>query len=115
MDAGYDPLEFVFGNIAYLVGAVRGLVGALRTIARGEIKEFSDVFNETRHQALARLSAHAAQVGGNAVVGIRTHILRFAGFHEMYMTGTAARHPLLPVAGQRTVATSDLTGEELWA
>jgi uncharacterized protein YbjQ (UPF0145 family) len=114
MDAGYEPLEFVFGNIAYSVGAVGGLIGTLRTLARGEIKEFSDVFNETRHQALGRLAAHAAQAGGNSVVGIRTHILRFAGFHEMYMTGTAARHPLLPLAGQRSVATSDLTGEELW-
>jgi uncharacterized protein YbjQ (UPF0145 family) len=114
MDAGYEPLEFVFGNIAYSVGAVGGLIGTLRTLGRGEIKEFSDVFNETRHQALGRVAAHAAQAGGNCVVGIRTHILRFAGFHEMYMTGTAARHPMLPLAGQRSVATSDLTGEELW-
>jgi uncharacterized protein YbjQ (UPF0145 family) len=114
IDAGYEPLEFVFGNVAYSVGAVRGLAGTLRTLARGEIKEFSDVFNQTRHQALGRLTAHATQVGGNSVVGIRTHILRFAGFHEMYMTGTAARHPLLPMTGQSAVATSDLTGEELW-
>jgi uncharacterized protein YbjQ (UPF0145 family) len=115
IDAGYEPLQFVFGNIAYSVGAVRGLVGTLRTLGRGEIKEFSDVFNETRHQALGRMAAHAAKSGANSVVGVRTHILRFAGFHEMYMTGTAARHPLLPLAGQRTVATSDLTGEELWS
>jgi len=114
MDAGYEPLQFVFGNIAYSVGAVRGLMGTLRTIGRGEIKEFSDVFNETRHHALGRLASHAAQAGANCVVGVRTHILRFAGFHEMYMTGTAARHALLPAAGQSAVATSDLTGEELW-
>lgn len=115
MDAGYDPLAFVFGNIAYSVGAVGGLVGTLRTLGRGEIKEFSDIFNETRHHALGRLASHAAQVGGNSVVGIRTHILRFAGFHEMYMTGTATRHALLPGAAQRALATSDLTGEELWS
>jgi uncharacterized protein YbjQ (UPF0145 family) len=115
MDAGYEPVHFVFGNIAYSVGAVGGLMGALRTLARGEIKEFSDVFNETRHQALGRLASHAASGGANAVVGIRTHILRFAGFHEMYMTGTAARHPSLSIPGVRTVATSDLTGEELWS
>jgi uncharacterized protein YbjQ (UPF0145 family) len=114
MDAGYEPVEFVFGNIAYSVGAVGGLIGTLRTLGRGEVKEFSDVFNQTRHQALARLTAHAAQVGANAVVGVRTHILRFAGFHEMYMAGTATRQPLLP-AGQKAVVSSDLTGEELWA
>lgn len=114
MDAGYEPVEFVFGNIAYSVGAVGGLVGTLRTLGRGEVKEFSDVFNQTRHQALARLTSHAAQAGANAVVGIRTHILRFAGFHEMYMTGTATRQPLLPMTGPQGVVTSDLTGEELW-
>src|ERR1700739_3965736 len=45
MDAGYEPREFVFGNIAYSVGAVGGIAGALKTLVRGEIKEFSDVFN----------------------------------------------------------------------
>ena len=96
MDAGYDPKEFVFGNIAYSVGAVGGIAGTLKTLVRGEIKEFSDVFNETRHHALDRMVMHAKAVGGNAVVGVRTNVLHFAGFHEMYMAGTAALHPLLP-------------------
>jgi uncharacterized protein YbjQ (UPF0145 family) len=115
IDAGYAPVQFVFGNIAYSVGAVRGLTGALKTMARGEIKEFSDVFNETRHHALSRLTDHAKKAGANAVVGVRTHILQFAGVHEMYMTGTAAKHAALPSGGRDTPVTSDLTGEELWA
>ena len=57
MDSGYEPKEFVFGNIAYSVGAVGGFTGTLKTLVRGEIKEFSDVFNETRHHALDRLVA----------------------------------------------------------
>jgi uncharacterized protein YbjQ (UPF0145 family) len=115
MDAGYEPREFVFGNIAYSVGAVGGIAGALKTLLRGEIKEFSDVFNETRHHALQRLVAHAKAVRANAVVGVRTNVLHFAGFHEMYMAGTAAFHPLLPAECQSDPVTSDLTGEELWA
>ena len=90
MDAGYEPREFVFGNIAYSVGAVGGIAGTLKTLVRGEIKEFSDVFNETRHQALERVLAHARAARANAVVGIRTTVMHFAGFHEMYMAGTAA-------------------------
>ena len=35
MDAGYVPRQFVFGNIAYSVGAVRGISGALKTLVRG--------------------------------------------------------------------------------
>jgi uncharacterized protein YbjQ (UPF0145 family) len=114
MDAGYDPREFVFGNIAYSVGAVGGIAGTLKTLVRGEIKEFSDVFNATRHHALERLVAHAKAVRANAVVGVRTNVLQFAGFHEMYMSGTAAFHALLPAQTQNAPVTSDLTGEELW-
>jgi uncharacterized protein YbjQ (UPF0145 family) len=40
--------------------------------------------------------------------------LHFAGFHEMYMAGTAAFHPALPPECQAAPVTSDLTGEELW-
>jgi uncharacterized protein YbjQ (UPF0145 family) len=114
MDAGYEPREFVFGNIAYSVGAVGGIAGTLKTLVRGEIKEFSDVFNETRHRALERVTGHAKAAGANAVVGIRTSVMHFAGFHEMYMAGTAALHPLLPAEFASSPATSDLTGEELW-
>ncbi len=115
MDAGYEPRELVFGNIAYSVGAVGGIAGTLKTLVRGEITEFSDVFNETRHHALERLVAHAKAVRANAVVGVRTTVLHFAGFHEMYMAGTAAFHPLLPAQFQSAPVTSDLTGEELWS
>jgi uncharacterized protein YbjQ (UPF0145 family) len=114
MDAGYAPKEFVFGNIAYSVGAVGGIAGTLKTLIRGEIKEFSDVFNETRHHALDRLVTHARAVGANAVVGVRTNVLHFAGFHEMAMSGTAAFHASLPADALASPVTSDLTGEELW-
>jgi uncharacterized protein YbjQ (UPF0145 family) len=114
IDAGYEPRDFVFGNIAYSVGAVGGIAGTLKTLVRGEIKEFSDVFNETRHHALERLVTHAKAVRANAVVGVRTTVLHFAGFHEMFMAGTAAYHPQLPAEFQSAPVTSDLTGEELW-
>jgi uncharacterized protein YbjQ (UPF0145 family) len=114
MDAGYQPRAFVFGNIAYAVGALGGITGTLKTLVRGEIKEFSDVFNETRHHALSRLASQAHRAGANAVVGVRTHVLHFNGFHEMYMVGTAATHPVLPDVKSQLPVTSDLTGEELW-
>jgi uncharacterized protein YbjQ (UPF0145 family) len=114
MDAGFEPKEFVFGNIAYSVGAVGGIAGTLKTLVRGEIKEFSDVFNETRHHALERLVTHARAVGANSVVGVRTNVLHFAGFHEMYMAGTAAFHAQLAPEARSAPVSSDMTGEELW-
>lgn len=115
MDAGYQPTRYVFGNIAYSMGAIGGIVGALKTMVRGEIREFSDIFNATRHHALERAVDEARKVGANAVVGIRTNVMRFNGAHEMLMAGTAANHPALPPECRANPVTSDLTGEELWS
>ena len=112
MDAGYRPIQHVFGNIAYSMGVTGGILGAIKQIARGEISDYSDIFNKTRHLALQRITDAARADGANAVLGIRTTVLPWMGTHEMVMTGTAMHHPNLP-AGQ--VVTSDLTGEELWA
>ncbi len=114
MDAGYQPIQHAFGNISYMMGIGGGMMGSIKAMARGEIKEYSDIFNATRHAALARIVAQAKSCNANAVVGIRTKIMIWHGTHEMLMTGTAARNNALSIGGADPV-TSDLTGEELWA
>ncbi len=115
MDAGYQPVAHVFGNIAYLMGLGAGISGGFKTLARGEIAEYSAIFNTTRHAALDRIVAQAREARANAVVGIRTNISFWHGTHEMLMTGTAARNSALPDETLNNPVTSDLTGEELWA
>ena len=115
MDAGFEPKGHAFGNIAYSMGVRGGITGALKTMVRGEIREYSDIFNKTRHTALERLVADARSYGANSVVGIRVNVSRFMGMHEMFLTGTAASHELFGQPGGGTLATSDLTGEEAWA
>jgi uncharacterized protein YbjQ (UPF0145 family) len=113
LDAGYEPRHFVMGNVAYALGAGRGLLGFMRGFAGGEVKEFSDMYNHTRHLALERLIKEARERGANAVVDIHTHVLPIgAGAREMLMVGTASHHPAFG-EGDRPV-TSELTGEELW-
>src|SRR5206468_8722827 len=68
IDAGYHPRHFVMGNVAYALGVGRGFMGALRGFAGGEVKEFSDMYNHTRHMALERLVKEAAERGANGVV-----------------------------------------------
>jgi len=113
IDSGYEPLKFVFGNVAYSIGIAGGIIGAFKTLARGEIKEFSDIFNKTRHLALERIVKEAKDVGANAVVGIETTILPFgmSGVKEMLMIGTASKNANLPTD---SVVTSDLTQQEMW-
>ena len=113
MDAGYEPRHFVMGNVAYALGVSRGFFGFLRTMAGGEVKEFSDMYNHTRHLALERLEQEARERGANAVVDIQTRILPIGtGAREMLMVGTASHHNAL--GDPNRPATSELTGEELW-
>jgi uncharacterized protein YbjQ (UPF0145 family) len=113
IDSGYAPRHFVIGNVAFAMGLGRGLSGALRAMAGGEVKEYSDMYNHTRHLALQRLEAEAAERGANAVVDVTTRIMSFgAGVKEMLMVGTASHNPAL--GEPATPATSELTGEELW-
>lgn len=114
LDIGFKPICFAFGNAAYSMGIGRGLLGGLKRLARGEIKEYSNIFNTTRHLALERIVAHAAQFKANAVLGIKTTILPFGGLSEMLMVGTASHHANLPTQNNGMPATSNLTNIELW-
>ncbi len=114
LDAGYRPICFAFGNVAYSMGIGRGLLGGLKTLGRGEIKEYSDIFNKTRHLALSRIIAHARQHQANAVLGIKTTVLPFGGVNEMLMIGTASHNPQLFTDANNEVITSDMTNIEMW-
>ena len=56
------------------LGVGRGLMGMVRTFAGGEVKEYSDMYNHTRHLALQRLEQEAHERGANAVVDISTRM-----------------------------------------
>jgi len=114
LDCGFRPIRFVFGNVAYSIGIGGGLAGALRSFTRGEVKEWSEVFNRTRHLALDRIRTEAKSAGANAVLGIRTTITPFYGSREMIMIGTASHHPELPPEFDHEPITSDLTNQEMW-
>lgn len=114
LDTGYEPVCFAFGNTAYSIGLGRGILGGLKTLARGEIKEYSDIFNHTRHLALQRIVEHARQNNADAVLGIQTSILPFGGLNEMLMVGTASRASQFKIAGDKEVISSDMTNIEMW-
>lgn len=114
LDAGFIPKKFVFGNVAYSIGVGGGLLGALKSLNRGEIHEYSEMFNKTRHLSLQRITAEAKEAGANSVVAIETSIIPFQGMNEMVMIGTASHHPALPPEYNQNPITSDLTNQEMW-
>lgn len=118
LEAGYTPVSFVMGNVAYALGVGRGIAGGISTLARGEVTQYSEMYNRIRHLALFRMRREAAAVGANAVVDVHIDLRPFGpGVVELLMTGTAAYHPaLVPSSNSPSdVATSELTGAELFS
>ena len=113
VDSGFKPHSFVFGNVAYSIGIGGNLSGAFRSLKRGEVQQYTEIFDRTRHLALTRLKDEARKAGANAVIGIQTSIMPFLGAQEMLMIGTASSHPALDRYLKDPV-TSDMTNEELW-
>ena len=113
IDAGYQPVHFVMGNIAYALGIGGGIWAAIKTMSGGEVDSISGMINNTRHKALERLEDEAKKAGANCIVDIKTSILPFgAGVKEMVLVGTASHNPHL--GNPERPYTSELTGEELW-
>ena len=71
--------------------SVFGTVGAsLQTLVGGDITLFTTLCEETRSHAYQRMSQHAAQMGANAIIGVRydaTEIM--GGVTEVLCYGTA--------------------------
>ena len=118
VDANYSPIDFVFGNVAYSIGIARGVLGGFKELARGEVTQFSNIFNKTRNLALERIINEAKSKNANSVVGIRTTILPIgvSGVQEMVMIGTASYNQQIQSIANDVggVITSDLTAEEMW-
>lgn len=72
----------------------RGLVGqfaaSLRTIAGGKIHEYVSLCEETRGEAFDLMVKHAAEIGANAIVGVRYDATELAeNMTEVLAYGTA--------------------------
>src|SRR5258708_633368 len=71
--------------------SIFGTVGAsLQTLVGGDISLFTNLCEETRAHAFQRMTQHAAQMGANAIVGVRydaTEIMQ--GVTKVLRYGTA--------------------------
>ena len=91
--AGHRVVE-TKGHVYGLVVRSRGLGGnlaaAIRSLGGGEIKEYTELLEDTRRQALDRLVKNATLMGGNAVVSMRFDSSEIAStMSEIVAYGTA--------------------------
>jgi uncharacterized protein YbjQ (UPF0145 family) len=71
---GYSIVEYkgmVRGIIVRAPTIAQGLVGGLKNIIGGRIGAYTEMCEQARQTAYNEMVQHAAQIGANAVVGVR--------------------------------------------
>jgi len=63
-------IGLTYGLIVRSRGLGRNIVAGFRALGGGEITEYTQLLEQSRHEALARLEDHAKRLGGNAVVSV---------------------------------------------
>jgi uncharacterized protein YbjQ (UPF0145 family) len=91
--AGHRVVETkgqAFGLVVRSRGLSGNLIAGLRSIAGGEIKEYTSLLEDTRRQAIDRLVKNATLMGANAVISFRFDSSELAGtMSEIVAYGTA--------------------------
>lgn len=64
-------IGMTYGLVVRSRGLGRNIVAGFRSLAGGEITEYTQLLEQTRHDALVRLVEHARSLGANAVVSAR--------------------------------------------
>ncbi len=63
-------IGLTYGLIVRSRGLGRNIVAGFRSIAGGEITEYTQLLEQVRHDAITRLKDHAKSLGGNAVLSV---------------------------------------------
>jgi uncharacterized protein YbjQ (UPF0145 family) len=93
-------LGMVYGITVRSRGIGGNIVAGLRTIAGGEIREYTELAHQARQEALDRLAAHARDMGANAVLSVMfdsTELVQ--SMSEIIAFGTAV--VISPVSGDQ--------------
>ncbi len=87
-----EYLGVVRGIVVRATGLGRGIVGGLKSLAGGNIEEFTVVCEAARMEAFNRMVQHAHEIGADAIIGMRYDATEFAqGATEVLAYGTAVK------------------------
>lgn len=91
--AGHRVIEskgMVFGLVVRSRGLGGNIMASIRSLAGGEIHEYTSLLEDTRRQALDRLVQNATLVGANAILSMRFDSSELSGtMSEIVAYGTA--------------------------
>ena len=93
--AGYEIAKYlgiVRGIVVRATSLGKGFMGSLKALGGGNISEFTEVCEAARHDAFQQMVQHAAELGANAIIGMRYDATEFMqGSTEVLAYGTAVR------------------------
>jgi uncharacterized protein YbjQ (UPF0145 family) len=91
-------LAIVRGIVVRATSIGKGILGSFKSLAGGNIREFTEVCEAARHEAFRQMLDHAREVGADAVIGMRYDATEFMqGSTEVLAYGTAVKlMPLRP-------------------
>lgn len=85
-------LGVVRGVVVRAPGLMQGFLGSLQRAVGGNIDAYAEVCDAARRDAFERMVAHAAELGADAVIGMRYDATDFAeGITEVLAYGTAVK------------------------
>lgn len=83
-------IGLVRGSVVRAKHLGKDIVAGLRNIVGGEVKEYSQLLEEAREEALKRMQKQAKDKGANAIVGVRMTTSQIAAMaSEVLVYGTA--------------------------
>jgi uncharacterized protein YbjQ (UPF0145 family) len=85
-------LGVVRGTVVRATGIGAGFIGGLKSLAGGNIEEFTRVCEAARQEAFNRMIQHAHEIGADAIIGMRYDATEFTeGTTEVLAYGTAVK------------------------
>lgn len=87
-----ESLGIARGNTVEARNVGRDITQAVRNLAGGELKAYSELLTRARNEALSRMEANAEEMGADAVVNVRLETSEVVdGGAEVIAYGTAVR------------------------
>jgi uncharacterized protein YbjQ (UPF0145 family) len=64
-------LGIAFGLVVRSMGFAKGITAGLRALAQGEVRQYSELLEDSRRHAMDRMIENAQLLGANAVISMR--------------------------------------------
>ena len=87
-----EVLGIAMGNTVRAKHIGKDIVAGLKSVVGGEIKQYTEMMNESRQESINRMINHAKELGADAVINVRfTTSMTMKGAAELLAYGTAVK------------------------